>query len=338
MKNLKLVFFLSLFLNINLDAAVHRVNNTGADADFSDIQAAHDAALAGDSLYIEASPSSYGNIIISKEIHLFGPGYRLAENQNLQANITPASVGFLYLTNGCDGSTIQGMSITNNITNSGAVATFSNIIISRNQIIGGIRFNTTGSTEDIFIIGNEIWGSYNTYWSITTAGASPKNLIVLNNIFRYATYAYISLSTTTTAIFTNNVFEGRTITTTNCNFQNNILLSGTMANPTMNLYSYNVSTGTQFPAGNNNQQNVNNASIFVGWPTIGGNSEDGRFALLGGSPAEGAGNGGADCGVFGGPSPYILSGIPPIPTIYKFESPNVVTGNFTITLSTRSNN
>jgi hypothetical protein len=329
---------LFLLFAFNINAAVFRVNNTGADADFTGIQAAHDAAMAGDSLYIEASPSSYGNIIISKEIHIFGPGYRLSENQNLQANVTPASVDLLYLTNGCDGTTIQGMSITHSVTNSGAAATFGDVVISRNQIVGGVRFNTTGSIDDVFIIGNEIWGSYNGYNSITTTGASPKNLIVLNNIFRYTSYAYISLSATTTAIFTNNVFTGRTITTTNCDFQNNILVAGTIANPNANIFSYNISTGTEFPSGNNNQQNVNNASIFVGWPSIGGYSEDGRFELLPGSPAEGAGNGGVDCGVFGGPSPYILSGIPPIPTIYKFESPNVVTGNFTITLSTRSNN
>jgi len=336
-KNISIISILLLFLSFNVNATVHRVNNTGADADFDNLQDAHNAALSGDTLYIEASPSTYGNITINKKIHLIGPGYRLTENTGLQANVSNAKVAFITLQNGCSETSIQGLYIESSISGS-SNHSFSDIIITRNLIIGGIYFSSSNPIEDIFIIGNEIRGTQNTYYSIRTLGASPKNLIVLNNIFRHATYAYISLINSTSAIFTNNIFEGRNIITTGCDFQNNIMITGTIDNPTLNTFSYNISTGTQFPAGNNNQQNVSNSSIFVGWPSIGNFSEDGRFALLDGSPAEGAGNGGVDCGIFAGPSPYILSGIPPIPTIYKFESPNVVTGNFTITLSTRSNN
>jgi len=338
MKNYTFLFLFSLLFSLDLDAAVYRVNNTGADADYTDIQAAHDAASPGDTLYVEASPTSYGTLTISKKIHIFGTGFFLGENLNLQANVVPSKIDYIYLASGCDESTVQGMAIIFHILTSGNPS-FADVIISRNYINGGIYLNSTALIEDIFVLGNYIRGSYNTYYSIRTLGTSNKNLVVLNNIFDYGSvYSYISFHGQTSAIFTNNIFLNSSVSAVNSDFQNNVFLTSSVTNLNQNTFSYNVATGTQIPAGSNNQQNVNNASIFVGYPTQGSYTTDNRFELLMGSPAEGAGNGGVDCGVFGGTQPYILSGIPPIPTIYKFESPNVVTGNFNITVSTRSNN
>ena len=338
MKNFTFFFVLIILFSSETSAAVYRVNNTGADADYSDLQVAHDAASPGDTLYVEASPTEYGSLIISKKIHIFGTGYFLGENMNLQANVITSKVYDIYLASGCNESTIQGMTVNHAIQTSGNPA-ISDVIISRNRIVGGIYLSTSGLVEDVFIMQNFIEGSFNSYYSIRTFGNSNKNLVILNNIFIYGSvYSYISFHAQTSAVLTNNIFANSSISTTNSDFQNNILLTPNVTNPALNSYSYNICTGTQFPSGNNNQQNVNNASIFVGYPTQGGYTSDNRFELLMGSPAEGTGNGGVDCGVFGGTQPYILSGIPPIPTIYKFESPNVVTGNFNITVSTRSNN
>lgn len=338
MKNLILFTILFFIISIDVNSAVYRVNNTGADADYTSIQAAHDAASSGDSLYIEASPTQYGNLIISKKIHIFGPGYFLAQNLDLQANVISSKVYDLYLASGCDESTIQGMTINNSIQVSGNAA-FSDIIISRNHIVGGIYLSSTGLIEDVFIMQNLIQGAYNPYFSISTQGNSNKNLIIMNNIFSFSgVYSRISFHAQTSAVFLNNIFDLQIMTVTNSDFQNNIWLRAAASNPTLNSYSYNIAIATQVPAGNNNVQNVNSASIFVGYPTLGSYTSDNRYELLPASPAEGAGNGAVDCGIFGGTNPYVISGIPPIPTIYKFESPNVVTGNFNITVSTRSNN
>jgi len=338
MKNFTFLFLFAFLFSLNMNAAVYRVNNTGADADYTDLQAAHDAASPGDSLYVEASPTSYGSLTISKKIHIFGSGFFLGENLNLQASVITSKIDYIYLASGCDESTIQGIHVTLHILTSGN-PTFSDVIISRNYIYGGIYLNSTAIIEDVFILGNYILGSQNTYFSIRTFGASNKNLVVLNNIFDYGSgFSHISFHAQTSAVFTNNIFLNSSVAAVNSDFQNNIFLTNNVSNLNSNTFSYNIATGTQIPAGNNNQQNVNNASIFVGYPTQGSYTTDNRFELLPGSPAEGAGNGGVDCGVFGGTQPYILSGIPPIPTIYKFESPNVVTGNFNITVSTRSNN
>jgi len=338
MKNLTFLLFLVIIFSIDLNGAVYRVNNTGADADYTSLQAAHDAATSGDTLYVEASPTDYGTLIISKKIHIFGTGYFLGENLNLQANVISSKVYDIFLASGCDESTIQGMTIDHAILLSGNPA-ISDVIISRNHIIGGIYLSTTGLIEDMFIMQNFIEGTFNPYFSIHTLGASNKNLIVMNNIFSYTgVYSRINFHAQTSAVFLNNILALFTVSTTNSDFQNNVWLNAAAANPGLNLFSYNVATATQVPAGSNNQQNVNSASIFVGYPTQGSYTSDNRYELLPGSPAEGTGNGGVDCGVYGGTSSYVISGIPPIPTIYKFDSPSVVTGNFNITVSTRSNN
>ena len=49
-----------------------------------------------------------------------------------------------------------------------------------------------------------------------------------------------------------------------------------------------------------------------------------RFALVSGSQAIGAGYNGVDCGIFGGPTPYVLSGLPSRPWIYEFMAPPAV--------------
>jgi hypothetical protein len=98
--------------------------------------------------------------------------------------------------------------------------------------------------------------------------------------------------------------------------------------------------------GNNNLFNVdfspgNINAVFTGYPVdISGETNDGKYKLKPGSPAIGAGIGGVDLGIFGGPNPYRLSGIPSIPAFYKLEasSINATTNPFTVTFSTRSNN
>ena len=95
----------------------------------------------------------------------------------------------------------------------------------------------------------------------------------------------------------------------NATIQNNILTYGNIQPNSGNTISYNILAvdGTN---SNGNQYNTNMAM-----------STDGKWKLKDGSPAIGAGSGGADCGAFSGLSPYILSGIPNLPHIYEADVP-----------------
>ena len=103
----------------------------------------------------------------------------------------------------------------------------------------------------------------------------------------------------------------------NFTFANNIMVSGSITRNN-NVFYNNICNGTQFPIGNGNQQNVIMSGVFVGKT---GNSTDCQWHLKEYSPALGAGNDGTDCGMFGGPSPYVLSGLPSIPSIYEITIP-----------------
>jgi hypothetical protein len=69
-----------------------------------------------------------------------------------------------------------------------------------------------------------------------------------------------------------------------------------------------------------------------------GNSTDGQWQLKTGSPAIGAGLSGEDCGIFGGNTPYHLSGLPATPSIYLLSSPAASNGpTLPVTISVKTN-
>jgi hypothetical protein len=69
-----------------------------------------------------------------------------------------------------------------------------------------------------------------------------------------------------------------------------------------------------------------------------GNSTDGQWQLKANSPALGAGENGVDCGMFGGSTPYILSGMPNIPAIYYLNTPMVPSDVIDVAIKAKSHN
>ncbi|MCX6278289.1 MAG: hypothetical protein NT004_09350 [Bacteroidetes bacterium] len=279
-------------------STVLRVNNTPAiTVPYATLQAAYDAAADGDTIYIEGSGTSYGSLSLYKKLVIIGTGYFLNENPETQANIAPSTVSQIYCYTGSSGSKFIGLNVggfafyapnlqdfvvlRNNITSSLTTNYgVSNVLVEQNMI-----GSMDGRYENTIIRNN--WFSYMNIYS------NNNSLAVFNNVFSY----YITLSL---AQFYNNI-----IYATNNNFTNCVT-------------SNNVCSATQLPAGNGNQQNVNMNDVFVCYTTCTGYSTDARYQLKAGSPAIGAGNNGEDCGMFGGGSPYMLSGMPPIPAIYYF--------------------
>lgn len=157
-------------------------------------------------------------------------------------------------------------------------------------------------------------------------------LNVVNNTFKSTSTPFSNLIGT---FFANNIVDST------LNFY-----TGIGAN---NFFSHNLflkdSVGYGAPSGSN-QVFINNtygyteASVF----TNGGlTSNDGKYMTDGSSAAYNKGipnNGNAvTVGAFGGPNPYVLSGIPSIPTIYQLSLPATVQQgtNTNITISTRTN-
>jgi hypothetical protein len=307
----------------NVSATVWRVNPTpNSSAQYSTAQAAHDAATTvnGDTLYLDGSTFSFGGLTLTKKLTIIGNGYFLAENPQTQYNIQPSSFnGYVYCYAGCEGSKFVGCSF-----NADVYIYTNNLTFERNYFYASNSLYSQSNCSDILILNNYFaYAYYNLRFNHTHS-----NILVSNNFFA----GYINTNVTFSGIFANNIFA-YPITIYNSTLVNNIsLYSADLYNC---ITTYNIGHSTQFGTLNGNQQNVPASALFVGLP---GNSTDGQWQLKPGSPAIGAGEEGADIGMFGGDYPYKLSGLPPIPAIYSLDAQSLPSNTLDVNLKAKSHN
>ncbi len=320
MKKLITIFLMLCFFSAG--ATSWRLNNNPAvDADFTAFQAAHDAASAGDTIYVEGNghQAHYGNITISKRLIIIGPGYFLNENDSTYANPIFARFLSIYIQPTATGTEIYGLYIYTPDANTNKLRIrASNVIISRNTFyLDG--YNTIcldANIENVSITQNY------TYRIETSSGSIvANNILISNNYINQDVY----LNNLSNAIISNNVIRAYVSNVFYSQIKNNILYQShggdvLSVQNTGNYIAYNLVAGSLVSGANygpGNVGNVNMANVFVGYPTQGSYSTDGLWQLKAGSPGIGAGEGGIDCGIFGGPLPYVLSGLPAIPRIYE---------------------
>lgn len=324
------------------NAKVWRVNNNaGVVADFSTIAAAVSAATAGDTIYIEGSATNYAGSTLNKRLVFIGTGYFLSgtnSNAGLQANPYSANVGSIRLDSAASGSVFLGLgSLTINNANDGGFGA-DNITISRCQLNSiTIYYGTKAGC-----VANN-WNITKCYVGYISNVVVMQNWNVSNNIFTSS----IDMSNTSNSgnIVRNNVFRS-SVTMYNAYFANNIIAYNVdFVNVVVknNLAIGNPSGFATYVGTNNNTSGHTDAAMFQG---LSGNSYDGQWRLAVGSPAIGAGLTigtvvSPDAGAYGGPDPYRLSGIPPIPTIYSLTVPAAIpsgSSSMDINFSSKNNN
>jgi hypothetical protein len=340
----------ALLLSQQTQAKVWRINNTaGVVADFTSGTAALASAsvLNDDTLHFEGSATAYGGFTLNKRVVIIGTGYFINganSNTGLQTNVNSAnfSGGVIVFDTTASGSTIMGLDnfffgIGPNI---GSAA--DNITLTRCNISGiGQYYGSTANTKmtgwkinkcyisSISFSGvNDViqnWEVTNNIFtsSITMSSINNLNNLIRNNIFRSSVDIF-------SAYFSNNIIINTTFVATNVTVKNNICIGAAPAN------------FAPFVGLNGNIANQTDLATFQG---LTGNSFDGQWRLKAGSAALNAGETIStitpDCGAFGTADPYVLSGIPAIPTIYLLTVPASVASNATtmpITISTKSNN
>lgn len=327
-------FILTLICSLSFiwsQAAVLTVDNspTGG-AQFADLQAAIDAATAGDTLHVIGSGLSYGAVILRKQLFLFGTGYNPAfplTQKTLIANITINQISPVFSP---AGSVISGFEISGIGVNASTDAT--GITISRcniaNLFLGNIcpnwviehniinnmgLFNNANVVVRNNIIQNQITSS------------NQPTVLITNNIFTNTTASGNAFGSMNLATITNNIFYlGRSPQgATNCIFSNNISF-GTPDDALL----YGSNTGT------NNQVTVD--PMFLSAAT-GGYTPEKDWRLAAASPGINAGTDGTDIGLYGGIRPFPVGGAAPfytsappaIPQIEQFTlfNPNVAQGD-----------
>ncbi|HPE58585.1 MAG TPA: hypothetical protein PK904_19425 [Bacteroidales bacterium] len=344
MKNLGILLLCLFWLGAN--ATSWRVNNNPAiNADFSTFQEAHDAASPGDTIYVEGTgfDNHYGDVTISKKLIVIGPGYFLLDNDSTQANHLVARFQAITLNSGAEGTVIYGLELNWGLSGyKGIIINTSNITIARNYFSDDRARIVFGGNDiyNIALLQNFAWEIRGTY------GYSANNVLIANN------FVLATISGVSSGVITNNVIKSG-ITSTYSEIKNNIIYQssvyplGGSSYGTENYVAYNLVSGTFHggsnpppPPGPGNQENVDMSTVFINF--IGGSlpGVDNNWILNPEGPAVGAGENGIDCGMFGGVTPYVLSGLAPIPRIYEADVPisgSAATG-LPVTIKVKSQN
>lgn len=312
------------------NAAIRRVGYFGTPrtgVDYADLQAAHNASAAGDTILLY--PGNW-TATFSKKIVLIGYGYYTDQNQNLQV-ITGTNYAYITLATGSDNCIFTGVDGMDLYVNTNA--TIAGTTVSRSKV----NINLNNKTYNNWQITQSVFQNMNGY----SFGGTITNWLVSNCIIGSF---YPKDASSQSCLFTNNVCM-YAVDFGNANFvcQNNIFLANRSSSAAATYQNNIAYDAYPLPTGNGNQNlssGTMNNNVFVGYNTQGSYTDDGRWVLKAGSPAIGTGVGGIDCGIYGGSNPYKLSGIPAIPAFYKLTAPSVNTsGNpYTITFSVRSNN
>ncbi len=159
---------------------------------------------------------------------------------------------------------------------------------------------------------------------LSNSGATPiLNSTISNNNIYGRLWANAS-------IITNNIFSSSTAGTNSFD-----PITGTT-----NSVTNNISTYYTLPTSNGNLNSTIAAIFAVNPHSATPVGLDKHYQLAVSSPAIGAGTGGTDCGIFGGSSPYVLSGQPssPIITILNSATAGNTATPLNVSVTVRGNN
>ena len=325
--------FLTLFSS-PLMATVLRVNNqlatNATQKIFNTLQEAHNFAAGGDTLMVEGTPTQYANVVLTKKLVIIGTGYFINENFDNSGGQHSSRVNNITLNAGSGGSVLLGLSF---VVNGNPIINTDNIIISRCLLTSAISFNFS-ETSNLVITQN-----YFLAGAVTGVGSSTRisNVVFSNNVVNGIFNPGSDINKSFSAV-NNNVFRGTGINTINVrtdNFRNNIIATNaTSITVISNNISNNLTLANQL-TGNNNQLYDPNL-LFVG----AGNSTDGQYAIKVDSPYKTAGFQGVEPGIFGGNSPYVLSGMPPFPIILNLSADSFGTqqNGLNVSIKAKTNN
>ncbi len=335
-----LQIFILVFGAVATHAAVINVSNSptapvNPPYAYNNLQTAINAASDGDSLYVNGTNISYGDITISnKTITFIGAGYGSNLQSNFQARTRIGNIEFTGFT-GTKNIVLAGMVVEGEIYTTGSAAAISNLVIERtavarlsaqcnNLIIRQSLFEPVNNGAKPFapiVLGSAIIQN-SVFAGDIGNGMSIGSSLWENNIFKRV-YAYYSdygriTNINGTGIFKNNIFnDGVDISVSNCTFNNNLFVSQT------SLINGNSGTGNVF---NTTAGFVNNAgpNDIIGKENFCSAVD---YHLATGSVALTAGPGNTEIGIYGGtnalPAMAVLNGVPAMPRITEMNLQNI---------------
>lgn len=337
MKTLNLLFLLFCVAPSFAQTTLTVDNSPNSGAMYQSVQAAIDASSVGDTIYVHPSPTSYGNITVTKTLHFRGPGHAPQYSNGMNAEIGNITLNALI---GAPGITISGLTFSNlsvtgtqnyndlqisncrigKVTGGNGAGQCNNWVVVGSVMVASnfdnfSKFNSNGwMIANNYVYQPATGNSWNLFRNFNATDVIRNNIIVTNQvsplakIFENCTNLSVENSL---FLFTNTAtgvsLSGNGITFNNC-------LS----------YSYPGLTLADLP-GSNNFDNTEPEFVNMGGSPTFSSSKD--FNLADGSPGENGGTDGEDIGIYGGSFPFNKYGYPPnMPYPVFMEITNPVIG------------
>ena len=293
---------------------------------------------AGSTLILD--PGNYEGFTVFKRVNIIGSGYFNGTNATLINEVTFSANS----NTNSDNSSIIGCSVNVRIS-----VERNNIIVQKCQLLsnsaGGLGINMANATNCLV---SQCFIDGNVYISIGAVNYIFKNNFVLGKI-EFQTFNDVtgigkvtnnSIGMNSTTCKPLDFVNGKVL---NVSVSNNILVSpvtcdnrgGTNNFQTSNIGKFNNNI---IRLGNYQSTDVSNKFItdMTTLFTNTGTSPDSKYLLSATSPAKGAGEGGTDCGAFGGTEPYIIGGTPLGPIIEDLQVPSTARQNEVIKIKLKA--
>ena len=313
------------------------------------LQACITAAANGDIILVQGSGTNYGPIELSKQLIIMGPGYFLNQNPETQAVASTAKVEYILCSGGATGSIIQGLEVTSYTAVTGEVFPCP----WQSGPVGHATINVDGCSVTLISVKTEPVGLWihvrnstgttiqKCYGAGVFCGNNVSGLTIENSIFTYG--PYVTNATIRNSLFGQDLAAGAYgFAFVNCNITNSILGQPGPFYNSGSTFNNNIFLNIN-PLGLNAGNNITDedpANFFVGVPTQGSYSDDGKFKLRTGCVAIGTGVDNVDIGPYGGSDPYSPSGISFHPNIWKVTMPTTGTsgGGLQVQVKINANN
>ncbi len=344
----KLLLLSVVLLSLTVHAAKFRVNNelVASGSLYTSFASAQAAASSGDTIYMEGTVTNYGTMTLTKKLIVIGPGYDQGYNpKTLQGGKNAYATQIIFVV-GSSNSVVMGM-----YTGSMKIAEH-NITVMRNYIAyngvqnWAIQFPGDTAYLNPVVIQNLFYLQQDYHvFGLGGGSTAVANMIFQNNIVYHAGIGNGDLfernhGNITSALIENNTLRISRFTALGIGtiIRNNIVqFTNTGNNPP---FATNLSNNyTNRPTWSNCVSCSTSVDMTTGFYVTNAISTDGLFQLVNATAAKTASSVGGEIGAFGGNIPYVLSGLPTVPSIYDIIMPGVGTsaGGLNVTIKAKRN-
>lgn len=304
---LKLAILFLLFANQAFARILTVANQTTPQvAQYNSIQAAHDAAQSGDTIYVYPTLSAYKGAKLSKKLNVIGNGFTKVNDFSDCSKVISSDT--LFFNAGSEGSVISSLSGYFKVN-----VNTNNILIQKCKII---KINIGDNTQSVLII-NCIIKNSNRQTAIRIG----------ENSFAYITNNVISVPNASYYDDINNssIYVGLN---SNCILKNNIIETYNVvwSSTAKDILLYDNIFISECPGCGDHWEGLSPYAVIKNAPWIGVSDsnwcvdyQNNNFHLKSTSPGKNAGTDGKDLGIYGGDYPFIDDGAPALPTVYYMK-------------------